>query len=57
MPRIEATHFIEVFSGYAGKTHNTHLSDIHVLNMYLKYTEFHPSTETVAIWKIKFKTQ
>jgi|LakMenEpi03Aug12_1017415.scaffolds.fasta_scaffold25811_2 hypothetical protein len=57
MPRIEATHFIEVFSGYAGKTHNTHLSDIHVLNIYLKYTEFHPSTETVAIWKIKFKTQ
>jgi hypothetical protein len=57
MPRIEATHFIEVWKGDAGKTHNTHFTDIHKLNMYLKYTEFYPSTETVAIWKIKFKTQ
>lgn len=54
MPRIEATHFIEVWKGENHKTHNTNCLEIGILKRILLHGEiFH--IETIAIWKIKFK--
>jgi|694.fasta_scaffold00112_101 hypothetical protein len=49
------THFIEVWSGYKNKPHNTECVEIEKLPIYLKITEEYMFCKTVAIWKIKLK--
>ena len=52
--RLEATHFVEVFTTFKGVDNDKVPVSIHLLPRWLHQTK-RANQRTIAVWKIKFK--